>query len=99
MSEDQDFRITGLLKADAPPPRDPVFRVSVLERREQKRFQRRLYTMLAGALVILLVATLAVNIRAGALGTMGVLAVGAALASAYVAFRGFLPQILRRFSI
>ena len=99
MSEDRDDRIVELLRADAPPARDPVFRVSVLERREQRRFQRRLYTMLAGALVILLVLTFAISMGAGTLGTMGALAVVAALGSAYLAFRSNLPQILRRFSI
>jgi hypothetical protein len=99
MSEDKDVRIVDLLNADAPPRRDPLFRVSVLERREHRRFQRRLYTMLAGALLIILVSTFAIRIGAGGLGTMGALVVGAALASAYLAFRRSLPQILRRFSI
>ena len=57
----------NLLRADAPPARDPVFRLRVLERREQRQFQRRSFTMLAGALVIILVSTFGVSIGGGAL--------------------------------
>jgi hypothetical protein len=99
MSEDRDDRIADLLREDAPPPRDPVFRLRVLERREQRRFQRRLFTMLAGVLMILLISTFALSIGPASLRTTGALVVGAALASAYLAFRGHLPRILRRFSI
>jgi hypothetical protein len=98
MSEDTDLRIANLLNVDAPPPRDPVFRVSVLERREHRQFQRRLFTMLAGALVILLISTFAISIGAGALGPMGALAVAGAVATACLAFRRSLPQVLRRFT-
>lgn len=99
MREDTDDRIVELLRADAPPAHDPLFRLKVLERREQRQFQRRLYTMLAGALVIILMLAFARGIGTGAPGTMGALAVGAALASAYFAFRRSLLRILRRFSI
>ncbi len=99
MREDKDDRIVELLRADAPPPRDPMFRVGVLERREHWQFQRRLCTMLAGALAIILVSVFAIGMGTGAMGSMGVLAVGAALASGYLAFRRSLPHILRRFGI
>jgi hypothetical protein len=100
MSEDQDNRIVDLLREAAPPARDPMFRLKVLERREHRQFQRRSFTMLAGALVIILVSTFAINIGGRALETTGSLAVvGAALASGYLAFRGRLLGILRRFSI
>jgi hypothetical protein len=98
MSDDVDQRIVDLLRQDAPPARDPVFRLRVLERREHRRFQQRLFTMLAGALMILLVSAFAVGIGGGALRTTGAMVVGAALATAYAAFQGRLPRILRRFS-
>jgi hypothetical protein len=98
MSEDRDDRLVEFLCAAAPPPRDPVFRLRVLERREHRQFRRRLFTMLAGVLVILLVSAFAIRMGGRALETMGALAVGAALASAYLAFRGRLLRILRRFS-
>ena len=99
MTEDRDDRIVEFLREQAPPARDPVFRVKVLERREHRQFQRRLLTMLAAALVIILVATFGVSIGGGALETTGALVVGTALASAYLAFRGRLLRILKRFSI
>src|SRR2546423_1330478 len=99
MSEDRDERIVEFLHADAPPARDPVFRLKVLERREQRQFQRQLFTMLAGALVIILVSVFAIGLGGRALVTTGALVVGAALASASLAFRGRLLWILRRFSI
>ena len=99
MSEDRDDRVVDLLKAAAPPARDPVFRLKVLERREQRQFQRRWLTMLAGVLLIILLSTFAITIGERALVPTGVLAVGAALASGYLAFRGRLLRILRRFSI
>ena len=99
MSEDRDDRIVEYLRQAAPPARDPVFRLRVLERREQRQFQRRLFTMLAGVLVIILISTFAISTRGGALGATGVLVAGAALASGYLVFRGRLLRILRRFGI
>jgi hypothetical protein len=99
MSEDRDQRIVDLLREYAPPARDPLFRLKVLERRERRQFQRRSFTMLAGALVIILISTLAVSSEGGSLETTGALAVGTALASGYLAFRGSLLRIFRRFSI
>jgi hypothetical protein len=99
MSEDRDDRIVELLRAAAPPARDPVFRLKVLERREHRQFQRRLFTMLAGVLVILLGSTFAISIGGGALKTTGALVVATAIASGYLAFRGRLLRILMRFSI
>jgi uncharacterized membrane protein len=99
MNEDMDVRIANLLSAHAPPPRDPVFRVRVLERREQQRFQRRLYTMLAATLVVLLVSAFAIGAGTGSLEAMGALVVSLSLACAHFAFRGSLLRILWRFTI
>ncbi|MBZ5578406.1 MAG: hypothetical protein LAP40_17725 [Acidobacteriia bacterium] len=99
MSEDRDNRLVELLRADAPPERDPVFRLKVLERREQRQFQRRLLTMLAGMLVILVGMGFAISLGNGALAPTGALIVGAALVSGYLAFRGQVRRILGRFSL
>jgi len=99
MKKHQDLRIVDLFKAHAPPRRDAVFRISVLERREHRGFQQRIFAMFAGALAIMLVSAFAIRIGAAELGTMGTLVIGAALASSYFAFRRGLPQILRRYSI
>ncbi len=48
-----DERITTALRHEAPPLRDPVFRLQVLERRERQRFRRRaLHALTAGAAVV-----------------------------------------------
>jgi hypothetical protein len=70
-----------------------------LERREQRQFHGRLFLMLAGLLVIVLITTLAIILGRATLAPTGVLAVVAALASACLAFRGRLRMVLRRFSI
>jgi hypothetical protein len=99
MSEDQDKRIADLLSQNAPPARDPMFRIKVLELREQRQFQRRSFIMLAGVLVIILASIFAVSIGTGALKMMGALVVGAALGTGYLAFRGRILHILRHFSL
>jgi hypothetical protein len=52
---DLETRLTAALHADAPPARDPVFRVEVLMRLERARFRRRLGRTLvvAGVLAVL----------------------------------------------
>jgi hypothetical protein len=97
MSEDQDQRVADFLRENAPPSRDPLFRIKVLERRERGQFRRRSFTLLAGGLSIILVSAFAIDIGGGALQMTAALVVGAALAGAYPAFRRSLPQILQRF--
>jgi hypothetical protein len=99
MTEDKDQRIADLLRAVAPPARDPLFRIKVLERREHRQFQRRLFAMIVGVVVIILVATISISFGRGSMETAGVLAVGTALACSYLAFRGRVLRILRRFSL
>jgi hypothetical protein len=99
MSDDKDQRIANLLRADAPPAHDPMFRIKVLERRERRQFQRRLFAMIAGAVVIILVSMSSISFARGSMETAGALAVGTALASSSLAFRGRLLRILRRFSL
>jgi hypothetical protein len=99
MTEDQDHRLSDLLRAEAPPARDPAFRLKVLERRERRQFQRTSFTILAGALVIVLVAALGIRIGGMALQNGASLIVVAAFASAWLAFRGRLLRVLRRFSL
>lgn len=52
---DLETRLAAALHADAPPARDPVFRVEVLVRLERARFRRRLGRVLVvvGVLAVL----------------------------------------------
>jgi hypothetical protein len=51
--DEQDERLTRILLRDAPPERDPLFRLEVLERRERQRFRRSVLLLVVGVLVIL----------------------------------------------
>jgi hypothetical protein len=54
MSEDLDRKLTERLNAGAPAGRDPLFRISVLQRREEDRFRMRNRLVAAGAVVLAL---------------------------------------------
>src|SRR6185295_15934048 len=56
MTHDLDDKIGRLLREDAPPERDPLFRISVLERRERASYRRKNQILLAGAVLIVLLA-------------------------------------------
>ena len=98
MNEQHDDRIVELLQRAAPPARDAVFRLRVLERREQRQFQRRLYIMLAGVIAIILVSTFAMSLGGGFLETSAPV-ICVAVASTCLAFRQNLTRILRHFRI
>src|SRR5262245_16509350 len=57
-----DARLTAALQADAPPERDPLFRVELLMRQERARFKRRVVLTIAVACVAAVLAAL--NVRA-----------------------------------
>lgn len=76
MTNDEDERIAALFRKDAPPERDPLFRLKVLERRERQAFRRRM----------LVLALVAVGI-AGA-GVLGALSTGRAFDIVRVLFFG-----------
>jgi hypothetical protein len=53
MTDDVDSRLRALLLAGAPPERDPLFRIRVLERRERERYRRQSRGVVVGAAVVL----------------------------------------------
>jgi hypothetical protein len=89
-----DERITAALQHDAPPPRDPVFRIQLLERRERQRFRRRAQQALAGGAAVLIVSALTVS--AGSMAYMA----GSVLLFALVLVTGalYLPEFGRLIS-
>ena len=85
---DLETRLEHALRVDAPAPRDPMFRIEVLMRRERAAFRRRLLTGGAVALGAAILASLG-------LGVVGELAGAdaerlAAVAAAGVVMAGFL---------
>jgi len=53
MTNDLDGRITSLLRAGGPPKRDPGFRIALLERRERRRFQKQMLSIVFAALLVI----------------------------------------------
>lgn len=82
-SDQEDARIAELLAERDPPARDAMFRLSVLERRERKRFQRKTFALLA--LGIATVTALTVGVASGADlgGVVIVLSIVAAVAASW----------------
>ena len=94
MTQDIDERLGRLLRADAPPERDPLFRIRLLERREQRRFRQRSLTLLVGAAVLTVIPAITLAlvdnpIAAGVIAAFVVALIGAGLAS----FRGLLHAV------
>ena len=99
MSNQLDERLGQLLRQGAPPERDPMFRIALLERRERQRYQRRQWTVLAGAalLGVLFVILVALNHTLGDRMWMVLLAAifcTAAVAASVHSLRGVL-QVVR----
>jgi hypothetical protein len=80
--DDDDQQLSQLLQTMAPPVRDPLFRIKVLERRERRAFIRRVAVVVgtvAGALIIYGVTAGQGNPAARSLGIAVALAMGAAI--------------------
>ena len=99
MKHDQDARLADLLREDTPPAHDPLFRLSVLERREQKRFRNRSFLLLAAALAFAAVSWIVIDAGDRVFETVAVMLFGAVLAVGYFLDAPALMQLLRRFRI
>ena len=86
-----DERITAALQHDAPPPRDPLFRVQVLERAERQRFRRSARLAIAGTVGVLVVSVLTVSAGSMAYVAGSVLLLGLVV----VTGAAFLPEFGR----
>jgi hypothetical protein len=92
MDDEKDERISQLLLRNAPPDRDPLFRVKVLERRERQRFQRSVRLLLGAVLAI--VVALAVGVRMGG-GTYEVARIGLFAIAFGMAVTVYVPLFVR----
>lgn len=92
MHDENDERLTELLLRNAPPLRDPLFRVKVLERRERQRFRRSIL-QLAGSVAALAVA-LAVGVSVGG-GTHEAARIAVLGVAAAVAVAVYVPMLVR----
>ena len=84
MKRDDDQQLSQLLQKLAPPARDPLFRIKVLERRERQQFVRRVALVVGtavGAVVVYAISAAAGETNQGVRGA-GIavaLAMGAAM--------------------
>jgi hypothetical protein len=93
-----DERITTALQHDAPPPRDPLFRIQLLERRERQRFRRQTQQALAAGAGVLVVSALTVSAGSTAYVAGSVLLFALVLVTGAVVMPAF-GRLIRRLSI
>lgn len=97
MTQDQDERIGDLLRQDAPSARDPMFRLSVLERRERKRFRQ--HSLVLASIAVALASASWIGVSAGgetAETTIALVCI-VALAVAYILYQPVVTRLLQRF--
>jgi hypothetical protein len=97
MTDGADEKIAELLRSDAPAERDAVFRLSVMERREQKRFRNWSLLVLAVGLALGVVSLIGVSVGGQALDAAGVIVVVGLAAAGYFFYAPHVLHILRRF--
>jgi hypothetical protein len=97
MTHAPDPRIADLLCKDAPPERDPMFRVQVLDRLERASYRRRLVVLIACAVVFAVIAVIGASLGGAAREATGALLVGLALTIVYFVLAPALTQLLARF--
>jgi hypothetical protein len=91
-----DERITTALRHDAPPPRDPVFRLQVLERRERQRFRRRALHALAAMAAVAVVSALTASAGGEAYTAGSVLLFAMVLVTTAVVYLPGFGRLIRR---
>ena len=94
-----DDRITRALRQDAPPPRDPYFRLRVLERRERQRFRRRAAHTVAAMAVVAIVSALTATTGGEAYLAGSVVLFALAVTTAAVIYVPDFGRLIRRLSV
>jgi hypothetical protein len=96
MNMDLDERIATVLRENAPPQRDAMFRIAVLERLERQRFKRRLSLLAVAAAAVVVLVSLGYGARSNASGSIGVLLLCAVLAVSVFRHAPVLTHFARR---
>jgi len=84
----EDERLSRLLRADAPPERDTLFRISLIERRERQLCRRRAWMRIAVTAALLVLPAVVLAMAEPLTATVVVALVVAVTAAAIVSFRG-----------
>jgi hypothetical protein len=88
MTDEKDERLTQRLQQMAPPARDPLFRVKVLERRERKRFRAQVSTVAVTVLTLLMGSAMS--------GSAQLIVLGVGLIAGVAIYASAMLQLLRR---
>lgn len=94
-----DERIAAALRQDAPPARDPMFRLQVLERRERQRFRRRALGSLATGATVAVILALGILTGRDAYAAGSVLLFALVLVMAVVVYLPGFGRLLRHLSV
>lgn len=93
MSEREEEVFQDLVRRASPAPRDPSFRMKVLERRETEHFKRRSWVLLALGVAAVLGAALVAILRPASIDVAAVAVFGIGVSAAGFFFA---PALLRR---
>jgi hypothetical protein len=95
MTSEIDQRIAAFLNANAPPERDPMFRIQLLARRERQRFKRRALLILCTAFAFVAIVLTGYSARASLVETASMVLLGLSLAGLALGFPVVLHALRR----
>lgn len=93
MIDPAESRFADLVRRAAPPERDPLFRLQLLERQETARYRRQSQRTLAAVLAVLVCAAVAASLRPVGFDTLSLLM---ALGAAFIGYTLFGADLLGR---
>lgn len=98
MTSAEDAKLMALMREDAPPAHDPMFRLSVLERRERRQFRRRVALLFAMVSIVVLTVLIAARaVGTPVLESAGISLFGVVLVTLGVAPWRWIGRIIQRF--
>ena len=96
MSEDLDDALAERLTAAAPAERDPMFRIAVLQRREEDRFRTRNLMLAAGAVALAVAGAISLYLRPDLIGEVAIALIVLAAGAAAWIFSPAVRSVARR---
>ena len=96
MSEDLDQKLAERLTAAAAAERDPMFRIAVLQRREEDRFRTRNLMLAAGAVALAVAGAISLYLRPDLIGEVAIALIVLAAGAAAWIFSPAVRSVARR---
>jgi hypothetical protein len=96
MSEELDDKLAERLTAAAPAERDPMFRIAVLQRREEDRFRTRNLMLAAGAAALAVAGAVGLVLRPDLIGEAAIALIVLAAGAAAWIFSPAVRSVARR---